>query len=287
MVDWRVKKKVSLLTRFLFRTVITALQRLRDICSLKILHSNVKLGGRGKTVEIDEYMFGHKCKYNCRRINQRTWVFGMVERGTGQALALRVPNRTRQTLVAGLLQQFVKPGTTIISDKFSLYFNLNSPGYIHIMVEAEENNSSWRRTIFFRGGFQTQVVEKDFQFLKGFKSIIVRGLNATKIIDVIHALVMINEIERCAIALVWHLLYFRNYVVICTKSQTIMQKYVDLHQWAFNCAKCSLYKDICTIANIQWSFKTFINVLRNSNSSKQLSFARIVNSITSKEYSFP
>ena len=132
-------KKVSLLAGFSLRTVITALQRLRDICSLKILHGNVKLGGRGKTVEIDESMFGHKRKYNRGRISRGTWVFGMVERGTGRALAFRVPNRTRQTLVAGLVQQFVKPGTTIISDKFSPYFNLNSLGYIHIMVNHSEN----------------------------------------------------------------------------------------------------------------------------------------------------
>jgi len=63
----------------------------------------------------------------------------MVERGTGRALAFRVPNRTRETLVAGLVQQFVEPGTTIISDKFSPYFNLNSLGYIHVMVNHSEN----------------------------------------------------------------------------------------------------------------------------------------------------
>ena len=72
--------------------------------------------------------------------------------------------------------------------------------------------------------------------------------------------------------------------IICTKSQTITRKYVHLRQSAFNCAKCTLYKDICIIVNIQLSFKTFINVLRHSNSSKQLSFARIVNSITLKCY---
>jgi len=37
--------KVLLLARFSLRMVIMALQRLRDICSLKIQHSNVKLGG--------------------------------------------------------------------------------------------------------------------------------------------------------------------------------------------------------------------------------------------------
>ena len=73
--------------------------------------------------------------------------------------------------------------------------------------------------------------------------------------------------------------------IICTKSQTIMRTYVHLRQSAFNCAKCTLYKDVCIIVNIQLSFKTFINVLRHSNSLKQLSFARIVNTITLKEYS--
>ena len=65
-----------------------------------------------------------------------------------------------------------------------------------------------------------------------------------------------------------------------------MGKYVYLRQSAFNCAKCTIHKDICITVNIQLSFKTLINVLRNSHSSKQLSFARIVNLITSKECSF-
>ena len=41
--------------------------------------------------------------------------------------------------MAGLVQQFVEPGTSIISDKFSLYFNLNSLGYVHAMVNHSEN----------------------------------------------------------------------------------------------------------------------------------------------------
>ena len=132
-------RKVSLLTGLSLRTVVTVLQRLRDICSLKILHGNIKLGGRGKTVEIDESMFGHKRKYNRGRIGRGTWVFGMFERGTGRALTFRVPDRTRETLVTGLVQQFVEPGTLIISDKFSPYFNLNSIGYVHLMVNYSEN----------------------------------------------------------------------------------------------------------------------------------------------------
>ena len=63
----------------------------------------------------------------------------MVERGSGWALTFCVPDRTRETLVTQLVQEFVKPGTAIISDKFSPYFNLNTLGYIHLMVNHSEN----------------------------------------------------------------------------------------------------------------------------------------------------
>ena len=84
-------------------------------------------------------MFGHKRKYNRGRIPRGTWVFGMVERGSGRSLVFRVPNRTRETLVSGLIQHFVTTGTTIISSKFSPYFNLNNLGHIHLMVNHSEN----------------------------------------------------------------------------------------------------------------------------------------------------
>ena len=88
---------------------------------------------------INESMFGHKFKYNWGWSSRGTWVCGMFERGTGRALAFPVPNRTRETLVAGLVHQFVELCTTIISEKFSPYFNLNSLGGIHVMVNHLEN----------------------------------------------------------------------------------------------------------------------------------------------------
>ena len=56
-------KQLSLMTGISLRTIATTLAKIRQICSLKILHGNIKLGGRGKTVEIDESMFGHKRKW--------------------------------------------------------------------------------------------------------------------------------------------------------------------------------------------------------------------------------
>ena len=55
-----LNKQLSLITGFSLHTIATTLGKIRQICSLKILHGNIKLGGRGKTVEIDESMFGHK-----------------------------------------------------------------------------------------------------------------------------------------------------------------------------------------------------------------------------------
>ena len=132
-------KRLSLLTGLSLRTIVTVLDKIRNICSMKILNGNFKLGGRGKTVEIDESMFGNKRKYNRGRVSEGQWVFGMVERDTGRSLVFRVPDRQRETLVTRLVREFVEPGTVIMSDKFSPYFNLNDVGYIHLMVNHSEN----------------------------------------------------------------------------------------------------------------------------------------------------
>ena len=65
-------------------------------------------------------------------------MFGMVERGSGRALTF-CGESTRETLVTRLVQEFIQPGTVILSDKFSPYFNLNDIGYTHLMVNHSEN----------------------------------------------------------------------------------------------------------------------------------------------------
>ena len=65
---------------------------------------------------------------------------GMVERCTGRSLVFRVPNRSRETLVTGLVRELVEPGTFIIYDEFSPYFKLKDVGeYIYLMVNHSEN----------------------------------------------------------------------------------------------------------------------------------------------------
>ena len=54
--------KIARLTSLSKPTVIRALSELRTICSNNVLNSEIKLGGLGKTMEIDESKFGAKRK---------------------------------------------------------------------------------------------------------------------------------------------------------------------------------------------------------------------------------
>ena len=128
-----------LLTRLSLRTRVTVLDKIHSICFRKILNDNFKLGGQGKTVGIDESMFGNKRQYNCGPVSEVQWVFGMVEWDTGRSLVFHLPDHQRETLVTILVREFVEPVTVIISDKFSPHLNLNNVGYSHLMVNHLEN----------------------------------------------------------------------------------------------------------------------------------------------------
>ncbi|GFV61756.1 putative transposase-like protein [Trichonephila clavipes] len=73
-----------------------------------------QIGGKDGIVEIDESKFGKRI-YNRGHLVEGQWVFGGVERGTGKMFLVAVHNRTKETLM-GLIQEWIKPGTTIYSD---------------------------------------------------------------------------------------------------------------------------------------------------------------------------
>ena len=68
----------------------------------------------GKVVEIDESKFGRR-KYNRGRYSLGDWVFGDIERSRNNVFMVEVANRSAATLLP-IIQQFVMPGTTVISD---------------------------------------------------------------------------------------------------------------------------------------------------------------------------
>jgi len=91
-----------------------------------------KIGGPNKTVEIDESKFG-KRKYGRGHPVKGQWVFGGVERESGRTFLVPVPDRTADTLMA-VIDAWIEPGTTVISDCWGAYRNLDTRGYTHRTV---------------------------------------------------------------------------------------------------------------------------------------------------------
>lgn len=90
------------------------------------------LGGLGRTVEIDESKFGRR-KYNRGKHVEGQWVFGLIERETARTVLVPVDLRNREILLP-IIQHWVLPSTTIISDLWKAYDCLESEGYHHLTV---------------------------------------------------------------------------------------------------------------------------------------------------------
>ena len=61
------------------------------------------------------------------------WVFGGVERGSGRTFLVPVRDRTADTLMA-VIRAWIEPGTTVISDCWGAYRDLESQGYTNRTV---------------------------------------------------------------------------------------------------------------------------------------------------------
>lgn len=65
-------------------------------------------------------------------------MFGGVDRITGQFFLVPVERRNEETLLP-LIKQYIKPGTTIMSDKWAAYNKLGEMGYKHLTVNHSKH----------------------------------------------------------------------------------------------------------------------------------------------------
>lgn len=110
----------------------------RETCTLYFSINPIAIGGVNSTVEIDETCIS-KRKYNRgRMIIAQQWFFGGVERGTENCFIVPVNQRNAQTLLP-ILQQYVLPGTTIVSDFWRAYINISNlpENYTHLCVNHQ------------------------------------------------------------------------------------------------------------------------------------------------------
>jgi len=104
----------------------------REVCLEHYTRHPIKIGGPGTVVEIDESI-KFKRKYNRGRIGaDEQWVFGGVERESGRIFMIEVPNRRADTLLP-IIQEYILPGTTIISDGWAAYNAISElpENYVH------------------------------------------------------------------------------------------------------------------------------------------------------------
>ena len=125
---------------------------MRESISHYFIEHPLKLGAE-YPVQIDESLFGHKCKYHrgSHFLHTQSWVFGMIEETTGLNVLWLVDDRKRTTLF-NIIREHIHPGATIKSDEAAQYKALDELGYSHLAVNHSVNFVS-------SSGVHTQAIE--------------------------------------------------------------------------------------------------------------------------------
>ena len=129
----------------------------REVCEVALFDGRKKIGGPGKLVQIDESKIG-KRKYHRGHVVEGQWVFGGIEEDSRKCFIATVEDRSEATLLE-IIKEWIEPGTTIVSDCWKAYVNLENHGYIHKTV----NHS---KEFVNEEGFHTNKIEGHWRQMK-------------------------------------------------------------------------------------------------------------------------
>ncbi|KFD63846.1 hypothetical protein M514_23994, partial [Trichuris suis] len=111
---------------------------LREVAAESLLSNPLVIGGPNCTVDVDETLYA-KSKFHRGRREPKQWVvFGGVCRETGESFLVPVANRSSRTLIP-LIRQYIRPGTTVMTDCWAGYRSLSREDYTHLRVNHSIN----------------------------------------------------------------------------------------------------------------------------------------------------
>ena len=129
----------------------------RELCEVTIFQKRERLGGPEKVMQIDESKI-EKRKYYRGYVVEGQWVFGGIEQDSRKCFIVTVEDRTEDTLVSHI-QEWVEQGTTIVSDCWKGYVNLEKYGHEHKTVNHSVEFVSPE-------GYDTNKIERHWRQMK-------------------------------------------------------------------------------------------------------------------------
>ncbi|XP_030595717.1 uncharacterized protein LOC115787259 [Archocentrus centrarchus] len=151
------------------RTLSKMSKTLRRVCVQAVKHlkrrGEMRIGGRHGFVVIDESKFCHKRKYARGRFGatwrRRGWVFGLLEVNQRRRRpVLKFVRRRNSERLLPIIQRYVRPASTILSDSWRSYCRLRQHGYIHYQVNHQ------RFFVHPATGAHTQHIERSWRTFK-------------------------------------------------------------------------------------------------------------------------
>lgn len=111
------------------RTAVDFYSFFREVALVHVSNMQTRIGGPGKTVEVDE-TFARRRKYHRGRVtaSHSITIFGIYCRESPVGLYWHVPNKTRAVLWAHMYA-YIEPGTTILSDSAPQYTGCEQLGF--------------------------------------------------------------------------------------------------------------------------------------------------------------